>query len=228
MKKTKYIFAAVAMLLLLIVISNPEWKSKKNNLQDKDRNIEIETQNLIEEKTGTYQGFTVDLIDMELIKKLKEKGISQKDCQVSGVIDEEGNVIPDELTGSNSLLLVRFKIYNENGVGQAGEKYLLLNGAFQCEELLDKNIDSLPSVLLQPHGPEGADGKDVNRLYLDKKAIEENENRLFLEKGEEAIFTLGMLVRREWLHRKSDARLILFPGNMDGGLVFQISEEDLL
>ena len=55
MKKTKYIFAAVAMLLLLIVISNPEWKSKKNNLQDKDRNIEIETQNLIEEKTGTYQ-----------------------------------------------------------------------------------------------------------------------------------------------------------------------------
>ena len=68
----------------------------------------------------------------------------------------------------------------------------------------------------------------MNRLYLDKKAIEENENRLFLEKGEEAIFTLGMLVRREWLHRKSDARLILFPGNMDGGLVFQISEEDLL
>ena len=53
MKKTKYIFAAVAMLLLLIVISNPEWKSKKNNLQDKDRNIEIETQNLIEEKTAT-------------------------------------------------------------------------------------------------------------------------------------------------------------------------------
>ena len=47
-------------------------------------------------------------------------------------------MIPDELTGSNSLLLVRFKIYNENGVGQAGEKYLLLNGAFQCEELLDK------------------------------------------------------------------------------------------
>ena len=71
MKKTKYIFAAVAMLLLLIVISNPEWKSKKNNLQDKDRNIEIETQNLIEEKTGAYQGFTVDLIDMELIKNLK-------------------------------------------------------------------------------------------------------------------------------------------------------------
>ena len=214
MKKTKVIVAAVAMLLLLIVISNPEWKSKKNNLQDKDRNIEIETQNLIEEKTGTYQGFTVDLIDMELIKNLKEKGISQKDCQVSGVIDEEGNVIPDELTGSNSLLLVRFKIYNENGVGQAGEKYLLLNGAFQCEALLDKNIDSLPSVLLQPHGPDGADGKDVNRL--------------FLEKGEEAIFTLGMLVRREWLNKKSDARLILFPGNMDGGLVFQISEEDLL
>ena len=57
MKKTKYIFAAVAMLLLLIVISNPEWKSKKNNFQDKDRNIEIETQNLIEEKTGAYQGF---------------------------------------------------------------------------------------------------------------------------------------------------------------------------
>ena len=28
--------------------------------------------------------------------------------------------------------------------------------------------------------------------------------------------------------KKSDARLILFPGNMDGGLVFQISEEDLL
>ena len=98
------------MLLLLIVISNPEWKSKKNNLQDKDRNIEIETQNLIEEKTGTYQGFTVDLIDMELIKNLKEKGISQKDCQVSGVIDEEGNVIPDELTGSNSLLLVIFTL----------------------------------------------------------------------------------------------------------------------
>ena len=98
------------MLLLLIVISNPEWKSKKNNFQDKDRNIEIETQNLIEEKTGTYQGFTVDLIDMELIKNLKEKGISQKDCQVSGVIDEEGNVIPDEFTGSNSLLSVRFKI----------------------------------------------------------------------------------------------------------------------
>ena len=228
MKKTKYIFAAVAMLLLLIVISNPEWKSKKNNLQDKDRNIEIETQNLIEEKTGTYQGFTVDLIDMELIKNLKEKGISQKDCQVSGVIDEEGNVIPDELTGSNSLLLVRFKIYNENGVGQAGEKYLLLNGAFQCEALLDKNIDSLPSVLLQPHGPEGADGKDVNRLYLDKKAIEENADRLFLGKGEEAIFTMGMMVRKVWLNKKSDARLILFPGNMDGGLVFQISEEDLL
>ena len=98
------------MLLLLIVISNPEWKSKKNNLQDKDRNIEIETQNLIEEKTGTYQGFTVDLIDMELIKNLKEEGISQKDCQVSGVIDEEGNVIPDELTGSNSLLLVIFTL----------------------------------------------------------------------------------------------------------------------
>lgn len=37
-----------------------------------------------------------------------------------------------------------------------------------------------------------------------------------------------MLVRREWLNKKSDARLILFPGNMDGGLVFQISEEDLL
>ena len=96
-------------------------------------------------------------------------GISQKDCQVSGVIDEEGNVIPDELTGSNSLLLVRFKIYNENGVGQAGERYLLLNGAFQCKELLDKNIDSLPSVLLQPRGPEGVDGKDVNRLYWIKK-----------------------------------------------------------
>ena len=158
MKKARYIFAAVAMLLLLIIMSNPEWKPKKSNPPDKDRNIEIETQNLIEEKTGAYQGFTVDLIDMELIKNLKEKGISQKDCQVSGVIDEEGNVIPDELTGSNSLLLVRFKIYNENGVGQAGEKYLLLNGSFQCEELLDKNIDALPSVLLQPHGPEGIDG----------------------------------------------------------------------
>lgn len=228
MKKTRYIFAAVAMLLLLIIMSNPEWKPKKSNPPNKDRNIEIETQNLIEEKTGAYQGFTVDLIDMELIKNLKEKGISQKDCQVSGVIDEEGNVIPDELTGSNSLLLVRFKIYNENGVGQAGEKYLLLNGSFQCEELLDKNIDALPSVLLQPHGPEGIDGKDVNRLYLDKKAIEENEDRLFLEKDEDAIFTMGMMVRREWLNKKSDARLILFPGNMDGGLVFQISEEDLL
>ena len=221
MKKTRYIFAAVAMLLLLIIMSNPEWKPKKSNPPDKDRNIEIETQNLIEEKTGAYQGFTVDLIDMELIKNLKEKGISQKDCQVSGVIDEEGNVIPDELTGSNSLLLVRFKIYNENGVGQAGEKYLLLNGSFQCEELLDKNIDALPSVLLQPHGPEGIDGKDVNRLYLDKKAIEENEDRLFLEKGEDAIFTMGMMVRREWLNKRSDARLILFPGNMDGWRYFR-------
>ena len=228
MKKARYIFAAVAMLLLLIIMSNPEWKPKKSNPPDKDQNIEIETQNLIEEKTGAYQGFAVDLIDMELIKNLREKGISQKDCQVSGVIDEEGNVIPDELTGSNSLLLVRFKIYNENGVGQAGEKYLLLNGSFQCEELLDKNIDALPSVLLQPHGPEGIDGKDVNLLYLDKKAIEENEDRLFLEKDEDAIFTMGMMVRREWLNKKSDARLILFPGNMDGGLVFQISEEDLL
>ena len=228
MKKTKYIFAAVAMLLLLIIMSNPKWKPKKSNPPDKDRNIEIETQNLIEEKTGAYQGFAVDLIDMEVTKNLKEKGISQKDCQVSGVIDEEGNVIPDELTGSNSLLLVRFKIYNENGVGQAGERYLLLNGAFQCKELLDKNIDSLPSVLLQPRGPEGADGKDVNRLYLDKKAIEENADRLFLGKGEEAIFTMGMMVRKEWVNKKSDARLILFPGNMDGGLVFQISEEDLL
>lgn len=228
MKKTRYIFASVALLLLLIVISNPKWKPKKSNPPDEDQNIEIETQNLIEEKTGVYQGFTVDLIDMEVTKNLKEMGISQKDCQVSGVIDEEGNVIPDELTGSNSLLLVRFKIYNENGVGQAGERYLLLNGAFQCKELLDKNIDSLPSVLLQPRGPEGADGKDVNRLYLDKKAIEENADRLFLGKGEEAIFTMGMMVRKEWLNKKSDARLILFPGNMDGGLVFQISEEDLL
>lgn len=49
-----------------------------------------------------------------------------------------------------------------------------------------------------------------------------------MEKGEDAIFTMGMMVRREWLNKKSDARLILFPGNMDGGLVFQISEEDLL
>ena len=107
MKKTKYIFAAVAMLLLLIVISNPEWKSKKNNLQDKDRNIEIETQNLIEEKTGTYQGFTVDLIDMELIKNLKEKGISQKDCQVSGVIDEEGKDRKSTRLNSSHLKLSR-------------------------------------------------------------------------------------------------------------------------
>ena len=85
MKKTKYIFAAVAMLLLLIIMSNPEWKPKKSNPPDKDRNIEIETQNLIEEKTGAYQGFAVDLIDMELIKNLKEKGISQKDCFVPGI-----------------------------------------------------------------------------------------------------------------------------------------------
>lgn len=105
MKKARYIFAAVAMLLLLIIMSNPEWKPKKSNPPDKDQNIEIETQNLIEEKTGAYQGFAVDLIDMELIKNLREKGISQKDCQVSGVIDEEGNVIPDELTGSNSSIV---------------------------------------------------------------------------------------------------------------------------
>ena len=79
------------------------------------------------------------------------------------------------------------------------KKYLLLNGAFPSAKRRWIKISILCHLFYcDLMARKGADGKDVNRLsHLDKKAIEENENRLFLEKeAEKQIFTLGMLVRR--------------------------------
>ena len=79
------------MLLLLITLCNPEWKSKKNNLQDKDRNIEIETQNLIGgENRNLSRVYGRSYRYGNLIKKFKREGF-QKTVVASGVIDEEGN-----------------------------------------------------------------------------------------------------------------------------------------
>ena len=127
-------------------------------------------------------------------------------------------------------------ILNYSG-GSIATRLSISESLFPC----GKSFSGLEGFLLLPEGKAEPLfwAASVNALPVGFSLISAEElsrspeevspaDRLFLGKGEEAIFTMGMMVRKEWLNKKSDARLILFPGNMDGGLVFQISEEDLL
>ena len=84
-------------------------------------------------------------------------------------------------------------------MGQAGEKYLSLNGAFQCEALLIKI--SILRYLFYCSLTMGALWCHGNRLYL-IKAIEEMRTGYFWKKKKQ--FYAGNAGEKEWLNKKSD------------------------
>ncbi|MDO4274066.1 MAG: hypothetical protein Q4D16_10375 [Eubacteriales bacterium] len=216
MKKQRIVSAISAALVLsviLAILSSPRFLGYlKNRKQKEVEQKSIREQQADREKAvegiARYNGITVELTGISLAHNIKETEIKEDDFCVSQIVDKDGSIIPDRQLLADTLLVADLELHNEEGIPFSDADYILLNFDFQSKALLDRNLDTVPMVFLYPHGPEGEEGKDYNRLYVDKKKMPEVDS-LCLEQGETMAMTVGFLISQKWLGGESDPCIIV-------------------